>query len=52
MIMYAVLSHCTHHLLEAWDDAFDVMYCATPVVKNVNQCSPAHNCKTMPLTEL
>ena len=33
VMMYEVLSHHICHLPEVWDDTFDVMYWATPVVK-------------------
>ena len=52
VMTYAMSSHCTHHLLEVWDDGFDITYWAMPIVKSINQHSLAHNYKARQLAEL
>ena len=37
----------TCHLLEVWDDTFDIMYQAMPAGRSVKRCSPARNCRTV-----
>ena len=46
VMMYAVSSHCIHHLPEVLDDMFYVTSRATPVSKSIKRHSPAHYCKT------